>query len=175
MSTANAPTSTTDVVNAILQVSDGSPIATLRNQKPELAKQLQDYYLALFEPDAESAGAFPLTDRYLVAVRVAAHTGSRDVVIWYENLAREAGVPDDLIARVENTEIAWTEETPFGAAIRHADRVTKEPATSEAAHLQLLKDAGYTPAGILSLAQTIAFVNYQLRLIAGLRTFGETK
>jgi len=39
----------------------------------------------------------------------------------------------------------------------------------------VLKDAGYTPAGILSLAQTIAFVNYQLRLIAGLRTFGESK
>jgi len=168
-------TATSDVVNAILNVSDGSPIATLRNQKPELAKQLQDYYVALFEPDPESAAAFPLTDRYLIAVRVAAHTSSRDVVNWYANLAREAGVPDDLLARVENVEIAWTEETPLGAAIRHADRVTREPSKSEAAHLQILKDAGYTPAGILSLAQTIAFVNYQLRLIAGLRAFGETK
>jgi uncharacterized protein YciW len=167
-------TATNDVVNAILQVSDGSPIAALRNQKPELAKQLQDYYLALFEPDLESAAAFPLQDRYLVAVRVSAHTGSRDVVHWYANLAREAGVPEDLLARVENVEIAWTEETPLGAAIRHTDRVTKNPSQSEAAHLQLLKDAGYTPAGILSLAQTIAFVNYQLRLIAGLRAFGET-
>ena len=104
-------TATTDVINAILQVSDGSPITTLRDQKPELAKQLQDYYLALFEPDAESAAAFPLTDRYLVAVRVAAHTGSWAVVDWYATLAREAGVADDLLARVENTKIAWTEET----------------------------------------------------------------
>jgi uncharacterized protein YciW len=168
-------TATTDVVNAILGVGDESPIASLRNQKPELAKQLQDYYLALFEPDPESVAAFPLTDRYLVAVRVASHTGSRDVVTWYANLAREAGVPDELLSRVESTGVAWTEETPFGAAVRHTDRVTKEPAQSEAAHLQLLKDAGYTPAGILSLAQTIAFVNYQLRLIAGLRAFGETK
>ena len=175
MSTTTAPTATTDVVNAILQVSDGSPIAALRNQKPELAKQLQDYYLALFEPDTESAAAFPLTDRYLIAVRVAAHTGSRDVLNWYANLARAAGAPADLVARVENTEIAWAEETPFGAAIRHADRVTCEPAQADAEHLQLLKDAGYSPAGILSLAQTIAFVNYQLRLIAGLRAFGETK
>lgn len=165
---------TPDVVDAILQIDDGSPISALRNQKPELAKQLQDYYLALFEPDAESAAAFPLTDRYLIAVRVAAHTGSRDVLTWYADLARAAGVPADLLTRAESTETDWTEETPFGAAIRHADRVTREPAQAEAAHLQLLKDAGYTPAGILSLAQVIAFVNYQLRLVAGLRAFGET-
>ena len=175
MSITTAPTSTTDVVNAILNIEDDSPIATLRNQKPELAKQLQDYYLALFEPDAESAAAFPLTDRYLIAVRIAAHTGSRDVLNWYANLARAAGAPDDLVARVENTEITWAEETPFGAAIRHADRITCEPAQAEAAHLQLLKDAGYSPAGILSLAQVIAFVNYQLRLIAGLRAFGASR
>ena len=175
MSTTTVPTATTDVVNAILNIEGGSPIAALRNQKPELATQLQDYYLALFEPDAESAAAFPVQDRYLVAVRVAAHTGSRAVADWYANLAREAGVLDDLIARVHNTEIVWAEETPFGAAIRHADRVIKEPQKSEAAHLQLLKDAGYTPAGILSLAQVIAFVNYQLRLIAGLRALGDTK
>ncbi len=41
--------------------------------------------------------------------------------------------------------------------------------------MQLLKEAGFSPAGILSLSQTIAFVNYQLRLIAGLRAFGEAR
>jgi uncharacterized protein YciW len=51
--------------------------------------------------------------------------------------------------------------------------VTATPSRADAAHLRALKDAGYSPAGILSLAQTIAFVSYQLRLIAGLRALGE--
>ena len=59
------------------------------------------------------------------------------------------------------------------AAVRHADLLTKRPADAQASDLQALKDAGFTPAGILSLSQVIAFTNYQLRLIAGLRAFGE--
>jgi uncharacterized protein YciW len=51
--------------------------------------------------------------------------------------------------------------------------VTTRPAAAEASHLEALKDIGYSPAGILSLSQTIAFVSYQLRLIAGLRALGE--
>jgi uncharacterized protein YciW len=60
----------------------------------------------------------------------------------------------------------------LGAAIRHADLLTTQPSAAQSADLQALKDAGYSPAGIVSLSQTIAFVNYQLRFIAGLRALG---
>lgn len=163
----------TDVIDRILGVEDTGPIAELRNQKPELAAQLQTYYQAIFEPNAESAAAFPLVDRYLIAVRVASHTRSAAVVAWYAHLARDAGVPDDAIARLQNVATPSTDQTPFGAAVRHTDLLTTRPADARAADLQALKDAGITPAGILSLSQLIAFVSYQLRLIAGLRAFGE--
>ncbi len=55
---------TTDVVNSILGIDDDSPIAKLRNQKPTLIAELQDYYLSLFEPTAASAKALPV-DRSL--------------------------------------------------------------------------------------------------------------
>ncbi|MEA2524788.1 MAG: hypothetical protein QOF73_2015, partial [Thermomicrobiales bacterium] len=61
----------------------------------------------------------------------------------------------------------------LGAAMRHADLLTTRPSAAEAAHLQTLKEAGYSPAGVMSLSQVIAFVSYQLRLIAGLRALGE--
>jgi uncharacterized protein YciW len=169
-----APAKTADVINRILGADEGGRIATLRNQKPNLADELQDYYLALFEPEAVSAGAFQLVDRYLIAIRVASHTRSADVVDWYAVLAAESGVDAETLSRVRDVAIPCTDHTPLGAAIRHADLVTTAPARAEASHLQALKDAGYSPAGILSLAQTIAFVSYQLRLIAGLRALGAT-
>lgn len=168
-----APQIATDVIDRILGSSSGGKVAELRAQKPELAEQLQAYYLALFEPEAASAEAFSLADRYLIAVRVAAHTGSTAVVEWYGALARQAGVPAETLARIQDVGTAWTEQTKLGAAVRRADLVTRRPADTEASDLQALKDAGFTPAGILSLSQVIAFVNYQLRLIAGLRAFGE--
>jgi uncharacterized protein YciW len=168
-----APPITEDAINGILGASAGGRVAELRNLKPKLVDELQAYYLALFEPDATSAAAFPLTDRYLVAIRVASHTRSADVVRWYTELALGAGVDEETIARVRDVATLWTDQTPLGAAIRHADLLTTNPSRAEAANLRALKDAGYSPAGILSLAQTIAFISYQLRLVAGLRAFGE--
>lgn len=163
---------TTDVVNAILGIDEDSPIAQLRNQKPDLVRELQEYYLSIFEPTVSSAEAFPVTDRLLVAVRVASHSGSTAVVDWYGRLATDAGASQDALGQARNIVEPVTVGTPLGAALRHADLLTTRPADSRKDDLQALKDAGFTPAGIVSLSQTVAFVSYQLRLIAGLRALG---
>ncbi len=163
---------TTDVVNAILGIDDDSSIAKLRNQKPDLALQAQDYYLSLFEPTASSAEALPVVDRALVAVRVASHTGSSAVVDWYTQLATDAGASQEALELARATGEPVDTATSLGAALRHADLLTTRPSAARKDDLQALKDAGFTPAGIVSLSQTIAFVSYQLRLVAGLRAFG---
>ncbi len=167
-----ATVQTTDVVNAILGIDESSPIAQLRNQKPQLVTELQDYYDSLFVPTVDSAAELPLADRFVVAVRVASFTNSEAVANWYANLADQAGVPAENIARARDTSAPWTGDTALDAAILHTDLLTTRPSDARPADLQALKVAGLSPAGIVSLSQTIAFVNYQLRLIAGLRAFG---
>jgi CMD domain protein len=172
MSTASPSTATSDVVNAILGVGENSPIVALRNQKPELVTELQDYYDALFVPEPESNAAFPLADRFVVAVRVASFTGSTAVASWYSDLATSAGVSETTIQRARDTSVKWDGQSSLDAAIRHTDLLTVRPSAASPADLQALKDAGFSPAGIVSLSQTVAFVSYQLRLIAGLRALG---
>ncbi len=163
---------TTDVVNAILGIDEDSPIAQLRNQKPDLAREAQDYYLSLFEPTATSAEALPVVVRALVAVRVASHTRSEAVVEWYTQLATDAGASQEAVESASAIGEPADGGTLLGAALRHADLLTTRPSAARKEDLQALKDAGFTPAGIVSLSQTIAFVSYQLRLVAGLRAFG---
>lgn len=170
-----ATVATGDVIDRIIGGDPEGRIAALRNRKPELIEELQDYYRSIFEPSSESAAAFSLGDRALVAVRVASHTGSGAVADWYAGVAADAGVPPDLIARARDVGSAWDDGMTLGAAIGRADLVTLRPADTEASDIRLLKDAGLTPAGILSLSQTIAFVAYQLRLIAGLRALGDAR
>ncbi len=163
--------STRDAIDAIL--GDAGPrVAALRRQKPELADQLQAYYRAVFEPDADSAAALPLADRGVVAVRVASHTGSRAVADWYAAIAASAGADAATVARARDVTDPWAEDAPLAAAIRHADMLTTRPASAQRGDLDTLKEAGFTPAGIMSLSQVVAFVSYQLRLIAGLRAIG---
>ena len=167
------PTGTADAIDAILGGAAAGKVAELRRQKPELAAQLQDYYRAVFAPDAASAAAFPLADRAVVAVRVASHTGSTAVADWYAGLAAAAGVPAGTTGRARDAAAGWPDDDRLGAAIRHADLLTTRPAATGPADLEALKAAGFSPAGVLSLSQTVAFVAYQLRLIAGLRALGE--
>ncbi|MBA3378421.1 MAG: CMD domain protein [Chloroflexia bacterium] len=163
---------TTDVVNAILGIDDDSPIAHLRNQKPDLVREVQEYYQSLFEPVASSVAALPVVDRYMVAVRVASHTGSTAVAEWYARLAADAGASPDAIGQAREVDERATGATPLGAALRHTDLLTTRPSDARKEDLQDLKKAGFSPAAIVSLSQTIAFVSYQLRLVAGLRAFG---
>ena len=167
-----APPVTTDVVYAILGVDESSPIASIRNQKPEQIEALQTYYQSIFEPESVSAEQFSVADRALVATRVASHTGSTAVADWYAKLAIESGAPEEHVRKVRDVESAWTDASWLGASIRRADRITLEPASAEAEHIAELAAAGLTPAAILSLSQVIAFVSYQVRFIAILRAIG---
>jgi uncharacterized protein YciW len=168
----SATPATTDVVYSILGASDNGKIAQLRNVKPNQIDELQNYYLALFEPDAESSAAFGLNDRYLIAVRAASHTRSVAVANWYADLAARDGVSNDMIERARDVAAPWSDETKLGAAVRHADLLVTRTSDARREDIETLKSAGFSPAGILSLSQVIAFVSYQLRLIAGLRAFG---
>lgn len=167
-----SPVATPDVVYNILGVGERSKIAALRNTKPQQIEELQNYYRSIFAPEAVSAAGFSVADRALVAVRVASHTGSTAVTDWYANLATSNGVDAATITRARDVADSWDDATTLGAAIRRADKVTTHPVDTRAEDLQWLKDAGLTPAAILSLSQAIAFVSYQLRFIAGLRALG---
>jgi uncharacterized protein YciW len=166
---------TSDVIDTILGVVAGDPIARLRGEKPERATQLQAYYDAIFTPDAESTSALAPATRCLVAVRVASHTRSRAVADWYAAEAARHGAAADQIAIARESGRPWTGDPALAAAIRHAELLTTTPSRARQADLQALEEAGLTPAGIVSLSQVIAFVSYQLRLIAGLRAFGGVK
>ena len=160
-----------DAIDAILG-ADAAAVAGLRARHPQHVEQLQAYHDAVFAPNAWSAAAFPAAHRALVAVRVAGHTRSAAVSAWYAAVARAAGAGEDQIAAAADVAHAWGGATPLDAAIRHADKLTLAPDTTRKADLDALAAAGLTPGAILALSQTVAFVSYQLRLVALLRALG---
>ena len=74
--------------------------------------------------------------------------------------------------------VALGETHPLNGArgeciLAHVDRVTLDPADATKADIDALLATGLTPHAVVSLSQLIAYVNFQSRLVAGLRMLKE--
>jgi uncharacterized protein YciW len=164
-----------DVIDSILGPHAAAAIAPLREQKPELATQMQDYYDAVFDPAADSAAALSTNERWLIAVRTASHTGSAAVVDWYSDAAIRSGVDDTAFALATDVSTPWSGEPRMTAMMRHVDLIVTHPVDSSRADIEALTSAGLSPTAIVALSQVVAYVSYQLRLVAAFRALGESE
>lgn len=155
----------TDVVDAVLgQAADA--VAPIRRQRPAVIEHTQGSYDALFSPD--DAGGFIVEHRFAVALRVAALAEQDELVAHYR-----AGVSTATARAMVGGEAVA--DPRLAALVAHADLLTTGPAEASPAALNRLSAAGFSTADIVAAGQLIAFVNYQLRVVAGLRLIGEAQ
>ena len=57
----------------------------------------------------------------------------------------------------------------LAAILRHVSLVATAPATATQADLEALRTAGLGPRDIVAITQIVAFVSYQVRVVAGMR------
>ncbi len=161
-----------DVIDSILGVEAAGAVATLRSQKPELASQLQDYYDAVFLPATDSSAALSPAERWLIAIRTASHTRSGAAVDWYSAQADTSKVEEGLIVKARNAAEPWNGDPRSNAIMRHVDLIVTHPVDSSQSDIDALADGGLSPMAIVALSQVVAYVSYQVRLVATLRALG---
>ena len=155
-----------DVMDTLADVTDDSALAALRRQRPDVVKHLQGSDDVIFSPLDD--GGLTRAERAAAALRVA--TLLRDPVLSEHYRARLATLdPDGMLARtVEGgariTEVRWD------AVLAHVDLVTRGPGSAERKDIDNLLAAGLSSHAIVSLSQLSAYVNFQSRVLAGLRT-----
>jgi uncharacterized protein YciW len=140
-----------DVIDTLAGIS-GSALAGLRRQRPDVVKHLQGSDDVIFAPRDD--GGFTRAERAAAALRIA--TLLRDGVLE-AHYRRRLGDAKPL------------EGPRGGAVLRHVERITTNPDAAARADIDALLAAGLTPHGVVSLSQLIAFVNFQSRVLAGLR------
>ncbi len=149
-----------DITFEIGNFDGNAAIVAIREQKPQVFAQIQDYYDATVQPT--NPGNVSLAERALIAHRVAA--GIPDAVLagWYQTTF------DALNETVD-------ESTPRLAAIlSRLALVNTHPEQTTPDDVRALQDAGLSEVDIISISQLIAFVHYQARLLAGLKALGAT-
>ncbi|MDR5822215.1 CMD domain protein [Caballeronia sp. LZ043] len=159
-----------DVIDSVAGLAPDSGTYALRHQRAKVVDATQGSYDALFDPALEG---LTLVERLLVALYASRLTPSPALAAHYraELTARdidqatlsavESGTPDDLT------------EPHLRAILAFTRTLIENPVAGDEAALQTLPAAGLTTPAVVALAQLIAFLSYQTRLVAGLQAFAQ--
>lgn len=186
---------TTDVIDRLVGIAPGDALDALREQRPNARANAQASFDALFASRelAEASQA----ERLAVAYWTVALSHSPTASFYRELLEAEdaalAAALDDALPSalttgpygdypagplsVENVEgLVWAPDATLAAAasprlaaaLAHTHLLVYRPRDASADALQALLDTGWSTTGIVTLSQLVAFLSFQLRVVAGL-------
>ena len=193
-----------DAVDTILGISPGSALDALRRRRPVTHENTQASYLALFHPtdlaDADLAERFSIA--VFVAALHGNHAAADFYGRSLEEAGVAPGLRATLQAaaasgaaqgpygeyrepglRNEDRDgLRWAADPALrealgarlAAALEHTHLLVFRPRESSPAALEALVDAGWSVTGIVTLSQLVAFLSYQLRIVAGLGLLADT-
>ncbi|WP_270934687.1 CMD domain-containing protein [Falsiroseomonas oryzae] len=154
-----------DLIDSLLGTTPDSPLGVLRRRRPEALRHAQGAYRELVLP--ADPGGLSHAERAVLALRVALREGDAALSARYRAVLEAAGGGAMAAA-------AEAPGTPGGqdrvsALLRYADRVAMAPDSTSKADIEGLTALGFTPRDIVATTQLVAFVPYQVRVLAALR------
>jgi uncharacterized protein YciW len=143
-----------DVIDQAAGLAPGMSLHAARRLRDTAVQATQASHDALLrEPVAGLSSA----DRLRVAVQACRAVGAGELAAHYAALLE-------------------AEATPASAALpqmlHFATLLSTDPRHGDRAAIQALKAAGLDDAAIVALAQLVAFLSYQTRVVAGLKAMG---
>lgn len=175
---------TIDIINKLAGIDED--VAVIRDKRAQAKENAQLSFEALLEP--ANPGTFTYTERYAVATFVTGFFGATRAQNFYGDLLSDDAAPELVEAVNAATQRALlsgpyrgggfvtfdteTLGTRLAAAFDYAHLVGFHPADADAAALGHLDEAGWSANDIVSLAQLISFLSFQVRVIRGLQVLG---
>ena len=145
---------TIDVIDHAAGLLPGDALHGARRVRAKVVEASQASHDALLLQPVEGLST---ADRLRVAAHVCSLAGAASLEQHYVDRLTDA--PD----RDEPSSPALPAMLTFAAAL------TTDPRRGDRAALQALRDAGLADVAIVALAQLVAFLSYQLRVVAGLK------
>ncbi len=144
-----------DAIDRAAGLSEGDALWAARRLRPIVVQATQASHDALLHEPVE--GLEP-ADRLRIAQACCEAAGTQDLALHYAQGL--AALPVAHGPRLQ-------------AMLDWALALTRDPRRGDRASLDALKAAGVGDAAIVALAQLVAFLAYQIRVVAGLRAMRE--
>jgi len=162
---------TVDMMNQLAGLSPTSATAAMRALRPDVVRHSQGSYDTLVAP--ATATGLTLVERAQVALRVAVQTDSLPLIAHYRQRLTELGAPEESMVALEQRASVGMLDQRTSAIMRHVDLLTQTPGQATPSDLNQLQTSGLSGAEIVTLAQLIAFLSFQVRVLPVLCVLGE--
>jgi uncharacterized protein YciW len=160
-----------DLITRLSGADSRPAVAAVLAGRAELVEATEANYRAILFP--QDAGGLKSAERLALAARMAALNGDAVLAAHYRSELGAHGEVPSALRRLADLADAEAGDTPRLAAMRrHVDLVTRTPRAATRADVDALLAAGIAEADVVRLAQLIAFLSYQVRVLAGLRLIG---
>jgi len=152
-----------DLIDRIAGLSPGSNTYAVRHQRDKVAAATQGSYEALFAPGLQGLS---LQERLQVALHACQLTPAPELAAHYRERLQAAGADAAQIAAAESGKAA---EPRLAAMLEFTRKLIEKPVEGDESALKALPAAGLSTPAVVALSQLIAFLSYQVRLVAGLK------
>jgi CMD domain protein len=195
-------TETTDIIDLLAGIEPGSSLSGIRARRLQARENAQKSYVALFEPvdfgdvaaaeryavaafvagvhDEPAAASFYLARLAEVADRSELVEALKAEIERAKTQGPYGAFPagplslEDKVGLIYS--VAGDRQRVLGArlaaALEHAHLLVFRPRDASSAAMQALLEAGWSSTAIVTLSQLVAFLSFQVRAVAGLRTLG---
>ncbi|MDB5413432.1 MAG: hypothetical protein JWR10_1767 [Rubritepida sp.] len=134
-----------DVIDDLAGIMPGSPLDVLRALRPDVRASIQGSEVAIFKGES----GLTMAERHAVALHVAELNNDAALIAHHRGKAGDS-------ARLP-------------AMLAHATMLTETPDQATPEAIAALLESGLAPRDVVMLSQLIAHVNFEARLLAGLR------
>ncbi len=137
------------------------PLAGVIRGRSNIIELTEKSHDAALKP--EPTGGFTHSQRAALACRMARINDEPSLAAHYEGMVDA----EDILTADPSFDGA--DDGRLRVIIRHTDLVTRSPKDAVAGDIDALLSTGIAEGDIVRLSELIAFVNYQVRVVAGLR------
>jgi uncharacterized protein YciW len=145
-------------------ISADSSLASVLVMRSDILELTEKSHEASLRPN--QSGGLSHAERAGLACRIAKRNNEAILAQHYETLFGDGS------QAIADTDFRGDDDR-MKAIIRHTDLVTLNPKDATAEDVSALRSAGLDDADIVRLSELIAFIAYQIRVVAGLRLMAE--
>lgn len=142
-------------------ISAGHPLAGVLSGRSNIIELTEKSHAAALKP--EPSGGLTHSQRAALACRMARLNQEVELAYHYESMVETVDVS------IADPRFDGADNPRLKTIIRHTDLVTRSPKDAGEDYIRALESAGIPVEDIVRLSELIAFVNYQVRVAAGLR------
>ncbi len=165
-STTGAADAHDDLVDRLAGLAPGDPLHTVRHARDKVAVATQGSYDALFDPALPD---LTLAERLAVALMACRLTPAPALAEHYRIRLAGAGTDPSLLDAADRCAPDAAADPRQRAMLQFTRTLIERPIDGDRAALLKLPAAGLGVPAVVALAQLIAFLSYQVRLVAGLQ------